>query len=222
MCGRFTLTTTADGLADAFGLAGPVPSLAPRYNVAPGQVVAVVGLKSDGTRRGLALLRWGLVPRWAKDPKAGPKPINARAETVRTSPAFRESFRLRRCVIPADGFYEWHPGPPKAPYHFRPADGRPLGLAGLWDLWEGPDGSKLATCCVLTVPANEAVGPVHGRMPLVLDPADYAHWLDPGTPATGVAALLRPCPADRLEALPVGPAVNRVANDGPECVTPAA
>jgi putative SOS response-associated peptidase YedK len=222
MCGRFTLSTPAEQVAATFAVADP-PPLTPRYNVAPSQVIAVVGLKADGTRRGLALLRWGLVPSWATDPNAGPRPINARAETILSKPTFREPFRRRRCLIPADGFYEWRKsGTRKTPCHIRLKGGGLLAFAGLWDTWSGPDEARLATCCIITVAANELVRPIHDRMPVILPPDDYDRWLSPSTPEAELVGLLRPYPADEMVVVPVGPAVNSVTNDGPECLTPAA
>ncbi|MBX9583444.1 MAG: SOS response-associated peptidase [Gemmataceae bacterium] len=222
MCGRYQFVADQKDVADHFGLVGDLPALQPRYNVAPTQVVVVVGLKPDGQQRGLALLRWGLIPRWAKEPGKHP-PINARAETLLEKPTFRDSFKQRRCLVPATGFYEWEKvGRRKAPHHFRLAGGGLMAFAGLWDVWAGPDGAKLATCCVVTVPANRLVEPLHDRMPAVLAREDFAAWLDPTTPVCDLQALLRPYPAEGMEALVVGPAVNNVRNDGPECLAPAA
>lgn len=168
MCGRFTHTTPAEVVADRFGVADP-PALPPRFNVAPSQVVAVVGLKPGGTRRGLAMLRWVLVPRWAATPKPGP--TNARAETVDRLPTFRDSFRERRCLLTMTGFYEWRlVNGRKVPHHFTLAGCGPMGVAGIWAVWHGSDGTNLTTCCLLTTTANEAVRPVHDRMPAVLPP----------------------------------------------------
>ncbi len=152
----------------------------------------------------------------------GPKPINARAETVLDRPTFREPFLKRRCLIPADGFYEWKKmGGRKQPYHIRRPDGNPLAFAGLWDRWEGPEGSLL-TCCILTTAANELVKTLHDRMPCVVGPDEFARWLDPSSTPDQRAALMRPCPADILEAVPVGTGVNSPKNDGPECLAPVA
>jgi putative SOS response-associated peptidase YedK len=219
MCGRYNLSENPRRLADYMGLAD-VPQLAPRYNVAPSQSVAVVGLKSGGTAGGLALMRWGPIPHWASDDR-GPKPKNAKSDTVLDKPIFRESFHSRRCLIPASGFYEWSRKGPKRPYHIRRRDGAPIALAGLWDRWTGPDGSLL-TCAILTTSANEVVKPLHDRMPVILEPDDFGRWLDPATPVETLTPLLRPCAADVLEAVPVVPAVNNPKNDGPECLGPVA
>jgi putative SOS response-associated peptidase YedK len=220
MCGRFNLHANPRAVASLFGLP-TVPELAPRYNVAPSQPVAVVGLKPGGSARGLALMRWGLVPRWAKSDE-GPRPINARCESLMDRPTFRDNFRQRRCLIPASGFYEWaKKGGRKQPYHVRRPDGLPLAFAGLWDRWEGP-GGPLLTCAIITTAANELVKPLHDRMPAIIRPEDFARWLDPSAHPDERLPLLRPCPADVLEAVPVGAAVNNPRNDGPECLGPAA
>ncbi len=221
MCGRYTFTMTAAELAEWYGVDPPADH-APRYNVAPSQLVAVVGRKAGTARRGLVRMRWGFVPRWAADPDAGPKPINAKAETVFTSPAFRLSARDRRCLLPADGFYEWaEVGGKKRAIHFRPA-AVPVAFAGVWDVWRpAGGGDPLYTCAVVTVPANDAVRPFHHRMPAVLPAAAFAPWLDPAATPGLLAALLRPYPL-ALSAAPVGPAVNSPRSDGPECLTPAA
>jgi len=220
MCGRFNLSENPRTIARHFGLAD-VPDLRPRYNVAPSQPVAVVGLKPGGVARGLVLMRWGLVPRWAGSDD-GPKPINARAETVLDRPTFRDSFRQRRCLIPASGFYEWRKaGGRKQPYHVRRRDGLPLAFAGLWDRWDGPNG-PLFTCCIITTAANDLVKPLHDRMPAILGPEDFARWLDPVARPDQLLPLLRPCSSDVLEAVPVGTAVNSPKNDGPECLGPVA
>lgn len=216
MCGRYTLTTPAEVVAATFGVEADArtPRLVPRYNVSPSQTVAVVGLKPDGRRRGLAVLRWGLVPRWAATPKAGP--TNARSETVDRLPTFRDSFRERRCLFPMTGFYEWATvNGRKVPHHFTLAGGGLMGVAGIWDVWQGADGTKLATCCLLTTTANDTVRPVHDRMPVVLPPDVWADWLDPATPAGRLVPLLRPYPG-AMAVAPASPLVNSPKNDGPE------
>jgi putative SOS response-associated peptidase YedK len=219
MCGRFNLRTNPRAVATLFGLP-TVPELAPRYNIAPSQPVAVVGLKPGGQARGLAMMKWGLVPRWAKSDD-GPKPINARAESLLQRPTFRDSFRQRRCLVPASGFYEWQKtGGRKQPFHIRRRDGAPLAFAGLWDRWEGPDG-PLLTCCIVTTAANDLVKTLHDRMPAIIGSEDYGHWLDPAARPDELLPLLHPCPGDVLEAVPVGAAVNNPRNDGPECLEPA-
>jgi putative SOS response-associated peptidase YedK len=215
MCGRFTLTTPAELLSARFDVPDP-PPLTARYNVAPSQVIAVVGLKPDGTRRGIARLRWGLVPHWASSPNSGPRPINLRAETV--AHKFGELLRGKRCLIPADGFYEWKAeGKTKRPHRFTLATGEPFAFAGLWDVW-GEGAEKLVTCCLITTAANDLVRPYHDRMPVIVPPEGYAAWLDPGTPQEGLTALLKPYPAEAMRVAEASPAVNSPRNDGPECL----
>lgn len=219
MCGRYTLNAPAEDVQAYFSLAG-LPELKPRYNVAPTQLVAVVGRKPDGKSRGLVMLRWGLVPAWSNDPK---RPhFNARAETVHQLAAFRDAFKARRCLIPADGFYEWPKTGPKVARHFRPRGGGLMAYAGLWDAWEAEDGSTLRTCAIVTCAAVEPVSDVHDRMPLILPPDRWDAWLDPAATVADLLPLLAPPSAGLLEVVPVGPAVNKVANDGPECLAPAA
>jgi putative SOS response-associated peptidase YedK len=220
MCGRFTLATSGEQLATQFALA-EAPQLAPRYNIAPTQPIAVVRATDGG--RELVLLRWGLVPVWANDPSIGSRMINARAETAAVKPAFRTAMRRRRCLIPADGFYEWQTLPSgKQPFYFHRGDGAPFAFAGLWEHWNSPDGTPLESCTILTTAANELLRPIHDRMPVIIDPADYARWLDPGLhdPAA-LEDLLAPHDDAAMAAHPVSRAVNRVANDGPALIAPA-
>jgi putative SOS response-associated peptidase YedK len=223
MCGRFTLDAPPEALVEQFGIEQP-PALTARYNIAPSQLVAVVGKKADGVRRGLALVRWGLVPDWSNDPKHGP--INARAETVAGLPTFADSFRQRRCIIPASGFYEWRAeGKKKLPHHIRLKGGGVMGFAGLWSVWrDGTDDQArpLVTCCVVTVPANELVRPLHDRMPAILGPEDHGRWLDNDTPLKELHALLKPYPAELMEVAEANPLVNSPKNEGPKLLDPAA
>jgi putative SOS response-associated peptidase YedK len=214
MCGRFLLLSSGPKLAEAFDLAG-FPELAPRYNIAPTQPVLAV--RAAGAGRAAALLRWGLLPPWARDAKQAP--INACAETVADKPTFRSAFRKRRCLVPADGFYEWAAlGGRKQPYCFRPGDERPWAFAGLWERWEGP-GGPVESCAVLTTAANELVRPVHDRMPVILPGRHWVRWLDPAAQdAGGLLPLLRPWPGEAMRAYPVGPAVSNPRNDGPACL----
>jgi len=221
MCGRFSLSTPPEEVARHFGL-GETPELLPRFNVAPTQDVAVVRVSARSGKRRLEPRRWGLVPHWAKDPRIGHRLINARAETLREKPAFREAFRLRRCLVPADGFYEWGRGPSgRRPFHVRRTSGGPFAIAGLYERWRGPEGAEIVSCTLVTTDANEAVAPVHDRMPVIVPPEAYAAWLDPELcdPAR-LAGLLRPAPADALVLVPVGPRVNDPRHDDPECVAP--
>jgi len=223
MCGRFTLSTPTEMLAGLFEIeAAPLPDLPARYNIAPTQDVAVVRKPGAEDPRELALLRWGLVPFWAKDPEIGSRMINARAETVAERPAYRAAFRTRRCILPADGFYEWRKeGAAKQPYYFKASDDRPLGMAGLWERWRSPDGGELQTCTIITTEANVAVRPIHPRMPAILRPEDYALWLDPGLDARDpLEALLVPVADDALVGYRVSRRVNAPANDDPEVILP--
>jgi putative SOS response-associated peptidase YedK len=217
MCGRFTITAHPAALTQLFELPA-VPELPPRYNVAPTQPVPVVRLGEKG--RELSILRWGLIPSWSKDAKASF--INARAETAADKPAFRTAFRRRRCLMPADGFYEWQQaGGRKQPWYFRLAGGQPFAFAGLWETSNGPDG-VVQSCALLTTKANETVRPVHDRMPVVLAPADFGHWLEPTTSElAALLPLLRPY-AGPMRSYPVGAAVHSPRNDGPACVAPLA
>ncbi len=217
MCGRFLLLSSGREVAEAFDLTG-FPELAPRYNIAPTQPVLAV--RAADTGREAALLRWGLVPPWAKDMKQAP--INARAETAADKPTFRHALRKRRCLVPADGFYEWAAaGGRKQPYCFRPWAGRPWAFAGLWERWQGPEG-PLESCAILTTEANELVRPVHDRMPVILPERYWAAWLDAGLQGAGeLLPLLRSFPSDAMRAYPVGPRVGNPRNDGPACLEPA-
>lgn len=221
MCARYTLAVADAEFQDHFELLIP-PGLSPRFNVAPSQPVAVVGLKADGRTRGLVPMRWGFVPRWAADPRSGPRPVNAKAETVRTAPPFRDSFRDRRCLIPATGFFEWETiGKAKVPYLFRRPDGGVVAFAGIWDVWKPKGGGDpLFTCAVITVPANEVVRPLHDRMPAILTPPEYSDWLDTRQPPDAAHALLRPAADDLLERVRVNPVVNMSTLETPECVSP--
>ncbi len=223
MCGRFTLSTPAQTLQKLFDLP-EVPELPPRYNIAPSEMLATVRLPEGKPSRGLAGLRWGLIPPWATDPDVGNRMINARAETVATSPAFRGAFRRRRCLIPADGFYEWQrQGRYKQPFYLHMRDGSPFAFAGLWEHWKGPEGQVIESCTLITTEPSELVRPVHNRMPVILDPDDYALWLDPGmNDVEPLKALLRPYPPEQMEAYPVSQMVNSPANDDPACIAPLA
>ena len=164
------------------------------------------------------MLRWGLVPHWAKDPSVGTKMINARAETLLERPSYREAFRRRRCLIVADGFYEWQQAPGKQPYWIHPADGGMLTFAGLWESWTGTSGEVVESCTIVTTTANGALAGIHHRMPVIVPERDRARWLDVAVPVEQVADLLRPSPDDLLVATPVSRRVNSAANDGPECL----
>ena len=221
MCGRFTLKTPVETLAEVFELP-TAPELPPRFNIAPSEAVAAVRVAGAEPLRELALLRWGLVPPWADEPKVGSRMINARAETVATNGAFRAAFRRRRCLVPADGFYEWQRQErAKQPFYIHMRDDAPFAFAGLWEVWEGKDGTVLETCTVITTEPNELMQPIHNRMPVILDRADYARWLDPrmNDPEL-LKAFLRPYPPEKMAAYPVSRLVNSPSNDAPECLAP--
>ena len=226
MCGRFTQRLSWAELHELMDLIGPPRNLRPRYNVAPSQDVAVVRAADGG--RNLSMLRWGLIPAWAKDPAIGYRLINARSETVPEKPSFRSAYRRRRCLIPADGFYEWQRlGKIRQPWLFGLRDGAPFALAGLWERWTVPEGAELTgslaelgpgdpveTCTILTTAANETVAPVHGRMPVILPRDACDPWL------AGDDVSLAPYAPDAMTAHPVSTLVNRPANDEPRCVEP--
>jgi putative SOS response-associated peptidase YedK len=224
MCGRFTLTTPMPVLAELF-LFPEMEAQAqpPRYNIAPTQVVAAVRAADDAGHRELAYCRWGLIPSWADDPAIGNRLINARAETAAEKPAFRSAFRHRRCLIPADGFYEWQKADGrKQPFYFKRKDGQPFAFAGLWERWER-GGEPIDTCTILTTEANELVHPVHERMPVILAPEDYARWLDPKVKqAELLQPLLHPYRDNSMTAYQVRPIVNNPRNESPQCTEPAA
>lgn len=220
MCGRFSQSQAAEAIARAFQVT--VPPLTPRYNVAPTQSVATVLQTPQQKDRQFKMLHWGLIPCWAKDPKMGAKLINARAETVAEKPAFRSAFRKRRCLVVADGFYEWQQQEntkQKQPYYFRLNDGHPFAFAGLWEHWENGNGEEIESCTLLTTEPNELMRPVHNRMPVILDPNDYDVWLDPEVQKPELLQpLLRPYRAEEMMAYPVSKAVNKPSNDSAECV----
>ncbi len=223
MCGRFSLGTPATTLAGQFNLF-EIPAWPPRYNLAPTQPAPTVVKAASQLARQFKMHRWGLIPPWAKDPGIGSQLINARAETVAAKPAFRKAFRERRCLILADGFFEWQRrGRHKQPFHIRMRDGRPFAFAGLWEYWEGPEGPAIDSCTILTTTANELVGTLHDRMPVILAPQDYDLWLDPAIQKVErLESLLRPYPSEEMTAYPVSTRVNNPANESPECVEPAA
>jgi len=224
MCGRFTLTTPVERLAEQFEISGDLPRLTPSYNIAPSQQIAAVAENSEGERR-LGRLQWGLVPRWSKDPEIGSKMINARAETVSEKNSFKSAFKKRRCLIPADGFYEWQRNQsgsgPKQPYYIRLETGTPYAFAGLWETWEGEDGRKIHSTTIITTEANELVGGIHHRMPVILPPESYGTWLDTFIQEPEeLMPLLGPYPSGWMEAFPIGTYVNKPANDDPACIEP--
>jgi putative SOS response-associated peptidase YedK len=230
MCGRYAFFTPIEAVVRLFGVSElHARDLAPRYNIAPSQEVPIVRssafLGEDAGHapvRELALARWGLVPFWAKDPKIGNRMINARGETVAQKPAFRAAFRKRRCLVPADGFFEWQmTDTGKQPWYIHAADGAPLALAGLWELWDPPGGdAPLASCAIITTRANEFMRPLHDRMPVVLDTDGREAWLDQATPPDRLEELLAPAAESALEAWPVSRRVNSPFNEDPSLVEP--
>jgi putative SOS response-associated peptidase YedK len=218
MCGRFLLTTPAEAIAALLGL-DPAPEIEARYNIAPTQTIGIVRARSLAQDREWASARWGLVPRWAREPTTRMPLINARAETVADKTAFRDSFKHRRCLIPADGFYEWKPdGPAKQPFLVRMSDSAPFAFAGLWDRWQPAGQPALDSCTILTTAPNELLQPIHDRMPVILTPGDFGLWLDPAfAESDALKVLLRPYPADLMSAHPVGRHVSNARFDGPEC-----
>ena len=221
MCGRFSLAATGEEVAAHYQLP-EVPFVAPRYNVAPTQPVAAVRLNQSGERE-LTFFQWGLIPSWAKDPAMGSKMINARAETAAEKPAFRAAFKRRRCLLPSTGFYEWlQLEGRKQPMYIHPTDDKSRSLAGWREMWPDPEGGLRAPGTILPTTPKALMESIHNRMPVVLDPLDYATWLDPETAADQLQHLLRPYDDDRLAAYPVSTAVNRPQNDNEACIAPLA
>ena len=221
MCGRFTLTVDAHQIREAFPWITIDEDIHPRYNIAPSQPVAVVA--NDGQKR-LDYFIWGLIPSWAKDPNIGYRMINARGETVDQKPSFRAAFRRRRCLILADGFYEWQivPGRKgKIPTYIKMVDDKPFALAGLWESWDAPDGSNILSTTIITTEPNELLSGIHNRMPVILPEKEYSQWLQTGeTEPSGLKSLLIPYPSDMMKAYTVSTTVNNPANETPECILP--
>ncbi|KKO52162.1 SOS response-associated peptidase [Paenibacillus sp. DMB20] len=219
MCGRFTLTVTWEELMNRF-LIDPEslsPFHVPRYNIAPTQMVAAV--IHDGARRRIGQLRWGLVPSWARDASGAAKMMNARSETLEEKPAYKTPFLRKRCLIPADGFYEWKRADKvKIPYRIGRKDGKVFSMAGLYDIWTAPDGSRLSTCTVITTRPNRLMEEIHDRMPVILSPENEEAWLSRSTGRETLRQLLLPYPEDGMKAVRVGTLVNSVKNDAPECI----
>jgi putative SOS response-associated peptidase YedK len=221
MCGRYTLTTPLEGIRQAFEVEAGL-NLMPRYNIAPTQEVVAVRAADEG-RRQLVLLRWGLVPAWAKDRTIASRLINARSESVAEKPSFRQAFAARRCLLPADGFYEWRKeGAAKQPYRITLADEQVFAFAGLWEHWRDPvAGEELETCTILTTEAHPSIAEIHPRMPVILPQGDYDTWLDRETPRDGLLEMLGPYVEKPLKAARVSPRVNKVVNDDPSLLAPA-
>lgn len=221
MCGRFTLTVDPADLQDTFGDYVFPSQFAPRFNISPTQ--PVLAIPNDGKNKA-DFFMWGLIPSWAKDPTIGSRLINARGETLAEKPSFRGSFKYKRCLILADGFYEWKTQPGskiKTPYFIYMKDRKPFVFAGLWDTWNSPDGSSVRSCTIITTEPNELMSTLHNRMPVILNQADHAQWLDasPRAPES-LLPLIKPFPADRMSAHPVSTLVNSPAHDRAELVVP--
>jgi putative SOS response-associated peptidase YedK len=224
MCGRYRLSRRKQLVEEYFGAVSEDCEWSPRYNIAPSQPVLTVRQDARKPVRKLSTMRWGLVPSWATDPSIGYKTINARAETVTTTASFREPFKSQRCLIPADGFYEWvRNGKTKQPYCFEVNDGELFAFAGLWDGWRDPQGDVVESCTVLTTTPNSLLADIHDRMPVILHPDHYDLWLDPAfRNATAVSEMLKPFDATVMRRYPVSTRVNQVQNDDADCAIPIA
>jgi putative SOS response-associated peptidase YedK len=219
MCGRYRLSRRKQIIEEHFDSVSGEEDWSPRYNVAPTQPVPIIRQHPKEPRRELSLVRWGLIPWWAKDASGAARMINARSETAATLPAFRDAFKARRCIVPADGFYEWQKvGKTKQPFCFEVNDGELFAFAGLWERWKDADGKALETCSILTTTPNAVTSIVHDRMPVILAPDNYDLWLDPGFgDAAALSELLRPYDARLMRSYPVSARVNHVANDDAGC-----
>ena len=223
MCGRYRLSRRKELLAERFGADFDDLDWTPRYNIAPTQAVPVLRHSSAGVTLQASLMRWGLIPSWANDPSIGARTINARSETAASKPSFSEPLRKQRCLIPADGFYEWERrGKSKQPYCFEVSDGELFAFAGIWDGWKDASGRWINTCAILTTTPNAVTSAVHDRMPVILGPDKYGLWLDPGlTNVQVVSEFLKPYDATSMRSYPVSHRVNSVANDDEGCSQPA-
>lgn len=219
MCGRFTLSQPSDAIASAFNLP-EIPSLEPRYNIAPTQLIPAILTTPGQNDKHLQMLYWGLIPSWAKDASIGAKMINARAETASEKPSFKNALKRRRCLIIADGFYEWQrQDGKKQPYYFRLESGQPFAFAGLWENWHSSEGETITSCTILTTEANDLLRPIHDRMPVILDAKDYDTWLDPEVQKPElIQPFLHPYPAKLMHSYAVSTKVNNPKNNTPECI----
>lgn len=218
MCGRYAITTAPEAIRQLFGYPEQ-PNFPPRYNVAPTQPVPIVRM-AEGKRQ-LALVRWGLIPAWVKDPRGFTLLINARGESVLEKPAFRNAMKRRRCLFPADGFFEWkRDGERKQPYFVRLKSGQPMAFAGLWESWMGPNGEEQETAAIVTTTASRSIAHIHDRMPVIVPPDAFDFWLDPKVDAQTAAAVIQPARDALLESYQVSSAVNRTANDSPMLIEP--
>jgi putative SOS response-associated peptidase YedK len=220
MCGRYAITTAPEAMRQLFGYLEQ-PNFPARYNIAPTQPVPIVRLNQG--KRQFAPVRWGLIPYWVKDPRNFAQLHVARSESVNDKPAFRNAMKRRRCLLPADGFYEWSEHGPKRPFFVRPTTAGPIAFAGLWETWMGPNGEEVESVAIITTPANRLLRTIAERMPAILPPSAFEMWLDcASVDAQTAAAFLLPAPEEMLEAYEVSTAVNRAANDGPELLMPVA
>lgn len=218
MCGRYVLKQTPARLKEYFGL-DEIADFSPHYNIPPGTDIPVIRQSPEG-KRVLHLLRWGLVPHWAKDPSIGSKLNNARGETVAEKPSFRDAFKRRRCLIPADGFYEWKTeGRQKQPYYISLKSGEPLAMGGLWESWRGPDGEILRTACIITTGPNAVMTPIHDRMPLILRPEEWQVWLT--APPEDILDMVGPYDAEPMQAWQVSRRVSKTVDDDAGLIEPS-
>jgi putative SOS response-associated peptidase YedK len=222
MCGRYRLSRRKQLVEEYFDTDSGEEEWVPRYNIAPTQLIPVIRQHPKEPRRELSLVRWGLIPSWAKDSSGAARMINARSETAATKPAFRDALRFRRCLIPADGFYEWQrAGKTKQPYCFEINEGELFAFAGIWERWKDSSGQWVKSCSILTTAPNAATSAVHDRMPVILDRGDYDPWLDPGmTNVEAASEMLKPCDAVLMRCYPVSTRINHVANDDAEYSAP--
>jgi putative SOS response-associated peptidase YedK len=221
MCGRFTLSQTAQTIAEVFALE-EVPPVESSYNIAPTQFIATIKQAEGSVRRQFQRMRWGLIPSWSKDPKIGNRLINARAETIHEKPSFRSGFKNRRCLIPSDGFYEWQKQETgsKQPYYIYLRNHKLFAFAGIWDRWTGADGEEVESCTIVTTQANPFVASLHDRMPVILNPEEYDLWLSPlnNHDSDRLKSLLQPYPAAQMEMHPVSQRVNKTNQNDPELI----
>jgi putative SOS response-associated peptidase YedK len=222
MCGRYRLSRRKQIIEEHFDTITGEEDWGPRYNIAPTQPIPIIRQHPKEPRRDLSLVRWGLIPSWAKDASSAARMINARSETAATLPAFRDALKSRRCMIPADGFYEWRRnGEAKQPFCFEVGDGELFAFAGLWERWKDPAGTWVKTCAILTTTPNSVTATVHDRMPVILNPDSYDLWMDPGfTDVAGASDLLKPFDAAAMRCYPISSRINHVANDDAECSAP--
>jgi len=222
MCGRYRLSRRKQIVEAHFSSASGEEDCNPRYNIAPTQLVPVIRQNPKQPIRESSLFRWGLIPSWMKDSSGAATMINARSETAGTKPAFRDALKSRRCLIPADGFYEWQRvGKTKQPYCFEVGNAQMFAFAGIWDRWKDPSGNLVKTCSILTTTPNAVTSAVHDRMPVILDPDSYDLWLDPGVQdASWASELLKPYDAQLMRCYPISTRINHVANDDEECSAP--